>query len=100
MSNSNDIMLDPIIHQPIRTKIVAYLASRKEVTFSELKEVACVTDGNLDSHMKKLIQSGYVVANKVRLTKRLTTVYSLTDAGVNAFKQYVDALHTMLGLSS
>lgn len=93
-------MLDPIIHQPIRTKIMAYLASRKDVTFSELKEVASVTDGNLDSHMKKLIKNDYVCANKVRLTKRLTTVYSLTDSGLTAFKQYVDALHIMLSLPS
>ncbi len=40
-------MLDPLLHQPVRTQIAAYLAGRGEATFAELKRALAATDGNL-----------------------------------------------------
>jgi len=45
--------LDPLLHQPVRTQIVAFLSGRGEATFSELKRALAITDGNLGAHLNK-----------------------------------------------
>lgn len=89
-------VLDPVMHQPIRTRMVAYLAARDEATFNELKEVIEITDGNLDAHMKKLLASGYVEARRESGDGRPQTFYTLTEAGRAACRVYVDALQALL----
>ena len=59
--------LDPLLHQPIRTRLAAYLAARGETTFTELKRVLEVTDGNLEGHIKKLLAAGFHLGDKDRL---------------------------------
>jgi predicted ArsR family transcriptional regulator len=88
--------LDPVMHQPIRTRMVAYLAARDEATFNELKDAIRITDGNLDAHMKKLLASGYVEARRESGDGRPQTFYSLTETGRAACRVYVDALQTLL----
>ena len=56
--------LDPLLHQPLRTQLVAYLAGASEATFSDLKRTLDVSDGNLDAHLKKLVAAGYVDVRK------------------------------------
>lgn len=56
--------LDPIMHQPVRTKIVAYLATRGTATFTEFKQVLSVTDGNLEGHIKKLTEAKYISTDR------------------------------------
>ncbi len=90
--------LDPLLHQPVRTRITAFLAARGETTFSELKKALDISDGNLDSHMKKLVASGYIMVRKVEGKGRPQSFYSLSNDGNKAFKAYVVALQDMLGL--
>jgi DNA-binding MarR family transcriptional regulator len=90
--------LDAVLHQPVRTQIVAYLIGREEATFSELKRVLRVSDGNLESHLKKLIAAEYVATRKDSSSARQQTVYSLTPAGQAALRQYMANLQQMLGL--
>lgn len=100
MTELPKLSLDPVLHQPIRTQMVAFLCAREEASFSEIKDAVEATDGNMDAHMKKLVQAGYVAARKVTFFKRSVTVYALTDAGRAAFKEYVETLKTMLDLSA
>ncbi len=90
--------LDPLLHQPVRTRIAAFLAARGETTFGELKKALEISDGNLDSHMKKLVASGYIIVRKVEGKGRPQSFYSLSEPGRTAFRAYVAALQTMLGL--
>jgi len=92
--------LDPVLHQPVRTQIVAYLIGREEATFSEFKRVLHVSDGNLESHMKKLIAAEYVTTRKDASSARQQTVYSLTMSGRAALRQYMANLQQMLGFAS
>lgn len=93
--------LDVILHQPLRTRIAAFLATRNEATFTELKTALEVTDGNLDSHMKKLVSSGYVKARKIPVKQgRPTTVYSLTKKGKDSFENYLETLKRVLSMPS
>jgi len=92
--------LDAVLHQPVRTQIVAYLIGREEATFSEFKRVLRVSDGNLESHMKKLIAAEYIATRKDASNARQQTVYSLTAAGRAALRRYMENLQQMLGFTT
>lgn len=88
--------LDPLLHQPLRTQLVAYLAGAAEVTFTELKSQLQVSDGNLESHLKKLIAADYVTVRKETGNGRPQTFYALTEPGREALRQYVGTLQKLL----
>ncbi|NOY65581.1 MAG: helix-turn-helix domain-containing protein [Nitrospirae bacterium] len=90
--------LDPIIHQPVRTRIFACLASRESVTFSHLKKTLGLSDGNLTTHMKKIIDAGYAVMKKEFVNNRPRTTYRLTRKGRAAFERYLRRLKEALDL--
>ena len=94
----NSPELDAVLHQPVRTRIVAYLSTRGATTFTELKQALEITDGNLEAHMKKLTASKYIEKIKESGKGRPQTFYTLTKSGRNAFKQYVDTLQGLLRL--
>ena len=98
MEEASSVELDPILHQPVRTRIVAYLATRGETTFTELKSALEITDGNLEAHMKKLTGADYVETRRESGEGRPQTLYDLTAAGRRAFERYVDALQALLRL--
>ncbi len=93
-------MLDPLLHQPLRTQLAAFLAGAGEVTFSDLKRQLDVSDGNLDSHLKKLIAADYVKVRKDGSTGRTQTCYALTKTGRTALRGYILALQQLLPMDS
>lgn len=93
-------MLDPLLHQPLRTQLAAFLAGAGEVTFSDLKRQLDVSDGNLESHLKKLIAADYVKVRKDDSTVRTQTCYALTKAGRTALRSYILALQQLLPLDA
>ena len=88
--------LDPLLHQPLRTQIAAFLAGAGEATFTELKLRLEVSDGNLDSHIKKLIAAGYVSVRKDTGEGRPQSSYALTADGHAALRGYIAALQRLL----
>lgn len=93
--------LDPLLHQPLRTQLAAFLSGRGEATFSELKRVLNATDGNLDAHLNKLIDAGYVESRKEPVAiGRPQTVFSLTDTGRAALAAYVTQLTALMNLGA
>ncbi len=92
-----DAGLDAVLHQPMRTQITAYLFGRGEATFTELRRVLNISDGNLESHMKKLIAADYVATRKDSSAARQQTLYMLTDYGRKALRTYTRNLQRMLG---
>lgn len=90
--------LDPLLHQPLRTQLVAFLAGAGELTFSDLKRQLGVSDGNLDSHLKKLLAADYVTVRKEAGYGRPQSYFALTPAGHAALQTYVQALHRLLPL--
>ncbi|WP_455204091.1 transcriptional regulator [Kaarinaea lacus] len=96
MSYLNLGPLNSILHQPVRTQLVAFLMTRENATFKELKEVLEVTDGNLDAHIKKLIAEKYLTSKKVTGKGRPQTYYSLTGKGTKAFREYIQTLQVLL----
>ncbi len=92
--------LHAVLHQPVRTQIVAYLVGRREATFTELKQVLQVSDGNLESHLKKLLAAKYIAARKDDRGARTQTVYSLAKSGEASLRQYIANLQQMLGFDA
>lgn len=92
------VTLDPLLHQPLRTQLIAFLAGAGEATFAELKRQLEVSDGNLDSHLKKMISADYVAMRKDDSAGRIQTCYTLTKTGNAALRKYILTLQTMLPL--
>lgn len=92
--------LDSLLHQPLRTQLAAFLAGAGEATFAELKRQLDVSDGNLDSHLKKLIAADYVAVRKDDSAARIQTCYALTRHGRAALQNYIMALQKLLPLDS
>jgi DNA-binding MarR family transcriptional regulator len=92
--------LDALLHQPLRTQIAAFLAGAGSATFSELKRQLDVSDGNLESHLKKLIAGDYLAVRKESGEGRKQTHYELTPTGRDALQCYIQALQTVLALDT
>lgn len=91
--------LDRVLHQPIRTRIAAYLTARGDATFTDLKKALALTDGNLEAHMKKLIQTGYVSVSQKKLdSSRTQSLYAMSAEGKIAFQEYVQALSDLFNM--
>ncbi|WP_051937739.1 transcriptional regulator [Ferriphaselus sp. R-1] len=88
--------LDPLLHQPLRTQLAAYLAGAGEATFTDLRRQLDVSDGNLDSHLKKLIAADYISVRKESGGVRPQSYYALTVIGQQALRDYVAALQRLL----
>ncbi len=89
--------IDKTIHEKARLAIVATLAAQKERTFQDLRGDLGMSDGNLLTHLRTLLEAGYV-ANRKILQERTQTSYSLTVAGKNAFHNYLDVLEKVVRL--
>lgn len=98
MDRFASVELDPILHQPVRTRIVAYLATRGEATFTELKHALAITDGNLEAHVKKLVAARYLRVHKTSSEGRPQTTYHLTALGERTFHSYLNSLQSLLNL--
>lgn len=92
--------LDPLLHQPVRTQLVAYLSGRGESSFSELKRVLGITDGNLGAHLAKLVEAGYLSSGEIADGGRIQTVYRMTPSGRTALTEYVDRITRLMVMSA
>jgi DNA-binding MarR family transcriptional regulator len=92
-------LLDTIIHQPVRLKIMSSLMSldsENKVDFTYLKTLLKLTDGNLGAHLNKLEESGYIKIEKKFVDKKPKTFICLTGKGRDAFTEHVMALDNIV----
>ncbi len=92
--------LDPIIHQPVRLRIMAALTALDDdaqLDFVALRDLLEVTDGNLGAHLRKLEEAGYVSIEKTFVARKPRTYVSVTPEGRRAFEEHVKALKEILG---
>ncbi|MEX0653355.1 MAG: transcriptional regulator [Phycisphaeraceae bacterium] len=91
--------LDPVIHQPVRLRIMTAMASLEpdaHVEFVYLRDRLKLTDGNLGAHLSKLEAAGYIVLDKTFVSRKPRTYVHLTMAGRQAFERHVAALQAIL----
>ena len=90
--------LDRIIHQPVRTKIMAFLVSRGSSDYTSLKKTLELSDGHMSTHMKELLENGYIEMEKAFVDNKPKTTYTITKLGKKKFSEYVDALKQLIVL--
>ena len=89
--------LDQIIHQPIRTKIIALLLSSGSADYSTIKNTLGITDGHMSTHMKLLTSEKYEM-EKAFVDNKPKTTYSLTKLGKKKFSEYVNSLKQIIDI--
>jgi DNA-binding MarR family transcriptional regulator len=90
------LQLDRVIHEKGRLAIMSMLAASPELSFTELRNVLSMTDGNVTTHIRALQQEGYVAVAKSYQNRRPLTTCSLTPAGRKAFAEYVNLLEQIV----
>ncbi len=90
------LQLDRVIHEKGRLAIMSMLAASPELSFTELRDVLAMTDGNLTSHMRTLQEAGYVSVAKSYENNRPLTTCSLTATGRKAFTSYINLLEQVV----
>ena len=84
--------LDPILHSELRLAVMSLLAGVDSADFTYLKKQTGATSGNLSVQIEKLSTAGYITVEKGFKGKMPCTTCRITDAGLEAFRQYVAAL--------
>jgi DNA-binding MarR family transcriptional regulator len=99
-SSSTEGQPDPLIHQPVRLKIMSALKAlpeREMLEFVRLKALSGATEGNLGAHINALEQAGYIEVSKDFYKNRPRTRAKLTRTGRRAFEDYVAFLKGIIG---
>lgn len=88
--------LDPLLHSELRLAVMSVLVDTEEADFVYLREMTGSTAGNLSVQLDKLSEAGYITVEKGFNGKKPRTVCRMTDIGLKAFEDYVEALKTYL----
>jgi DNA-binding MarR family transcriptional regulator len=84
--------LDPVLHSQLRLAIMSLLISLESADFTFIKEKTRSTAGNLSVQIDKLSQAGYISVEKSFKGKKPLTTCRITQHGIKAFEDYVNAL--------
>ena len=96
MEASGVSRLNAVIHERARLGIMSALAARTAMTFSELKALLDLTDGNLSVHLRILEQAGYVAIEKRFVDRKPQTTVKVSKKGRLAFEHYVEVLEEIV----
>ncbi len=90
------LQLDRVIHEKGRLAIMSLLAASPSLLFTELRDIVRMTDGNATTHLRTLLEAGYVAVTKSLEGGRASTSYSLTATGRRAFADYIRLLEQIV----
>ena len=83
---------DPLLLSQARLGIISVLMTRGEATFSDLKSLLTLTQGNLGMHLQKLEEANYVKIAKEFVDRKPRTTAHITKAGREAFLSHLRQL--------
>jgi DNA-binding MarR family transcriptional regulator len=95
-TGADDAKFDRLIYERVRLGIMSALAVREELTFTELKALFDVSDGNLSAHARKLEEANYLTCTKSFEDRRPRSVYRITAVGRNALHRYLDHVEAVI----
>jgi len=95
-SEVDTLDLDRLIHERVRLGIVSSLAVNGSLTFTDLRDLLGITDGNLSAHAKRLEEAGYVVCTKSYEGRMSKTEYELTATGRRELNAYLDHMEAII----
>ncbi len=88
--------LNPLLHSELRLAVMSLLVSVGEADFVYLRQQTGATAGNLSVQLDKLSKAGYIEITKTFVGKRPNTSCRLTEEGMAAFEEYVEAIKEYL----
>ena len=89
--------LDRVIHERARLSVLTSLITNpKGVSFSDLKQLCSLTDGNLSRHLQVLEQAKMVEIAKGTDRNRPLTVCRITPAGRKRYLEYLETLEQVV----
>lgn len=89
--------LDRLLHEKSRLSILTSLADHpKGLSFTELRDLCGMTDGNLSRHVQILEEGGLILVTKGFEGRRPLTTCQLTDDGRVRFSNYLGVLEQVL----
>ena len=97
MEASQVSRLNAVIHERARLGLMSVLAARRAATFTELKALLDLTDGNLSVHLRILEKSGYVEIEKKFVERKPQTAVRISRKGRIAFEHYLSVLGEIVG---
>lgn len=92
--------LNPLLHSELRLAIMSILISVEDADFLFIKEKTGATSGNISVQIEKLSEAGYLKIEKGFIGKRTRTGCKITESGVKAFAEYVEAIKSYLEIKS
>jgi len=100
MLAGRDDDLDPLLLDPTRLSIAAFLASLSWTEFSAVRDAVGLSNSALSKQVSTLERPDYVRSRKGYVGKRPRTWLSLTDAGRDALAAHVRALQRIVDRSA
>ena len=89
--------LDRVIHERARLSVLtSLLTNPKGLTFSDLKQLCALTDGNLSRHLRVLEHAGMVEIAKGHERNRPLTVCRITTTGRKRYLEYLSTLEQVV----
>lgn len=88
--------LNPLLHSELRLGIMSILVSVDSADFVYLRTNTGATAGNLSVQIDKLQKAGYITVEKGFNGKMPRTTCRITDAGREAFLEYVERIKEYL----
>jgi DNA-binding PadR family transcriptional regulator len=85
-----------MISAPCRLGILATLVPGQPISFTEMKSLTSLSDGNLHVQTRKLADVGYIEINKVKRGRRTVTEFRLTSLGLERLRLHVMKLQRVL----
>ena len=85
-----------LVYERVRLGMLSALAVREELTFSEMKALFAVSDGNLSAHARKLEEAGYIECAKSFEGRRPKSEYRLTPVGRKALHRYLEHIEAVI----
>ena len=87
---------DRLVYERVRLGMLVALAASAELTFSEMKTLFKLSDGNLSAHARKLEDAGFISCVKAFAERRPRTSYRLTARGRSALDRYLDHVESVI----
>jgi DNA-binding MarR family transcriptional regulator len=88
--------LDKLIHDRVRLGIISALAVNDRLSFTDLRDLLALTDGNLSVHARKLEEGGYVTCQKGFDGRVPKSEFRLTAAGKRALERYLGHMEALI----
>lgn len=88
--------LDPIIHQVVRLRVMALLSRNRTAPFVWVRDSLDLTDGNLGSHVARLVEAGYAASGRELTRSGFQVWLRITPKGDEAYRTYLAELRSLL----